>query len=182
MGALVALLAIASCGGVADDAAGPSRSSSSSVTSAPVGASQSPRAIPHCSLVPGARVSAVLGKPVSDEAEYGAIFVLPSLPQIKAKACSFTLTGEKGVVAVSIRAADHDVDAIFSRLASFTTPGLSSIEARAPATSAYWQSIGSTLWLRAGDRLAVAVELITDQPSATLQSRAMQIGLAVLAH
>jgi hypothetical protein len=140
------------------------------------------RSIPHCSLVTGARVSAALGKPVMADFQYRAVFALPSLHQIKATACTFSLTGDKGVTVVDVRVADHDVDAMIERLASFTTPGLSQIEAPAPATGAYWQSVGSTLWLRAGDRLVVAVELVTDQPTATLQSRAMQIGLAVLGH
>jgi hypothetical protein len=51
----------------------------------------------------------------------------------------------------------------------------------APATEAFWQSIGSTLWAAAGDKRAVCVELVSDRTDPRYQSLALQLALDVLA-
>lgn len=147
-------------------------------------ASASPAPLPDlCTPAVRAAAAAELKVTVPAARTTESVLSLPGIETLDALQCVLRPAGTTPVQAIVIRSRALDADVVFRTLDRFDTPGLEKLDgatATSPDGGAYWQNVGTTLWLRAGDRV-LTVQIVTDHEAAPgLPGLARRVGVAVL--
>lgn len=120
-----------------------------------------------CGLVSNAYIEEASATPVHRSFQSESSFALPGMNEVDAERCDFEFVRGERLYVVTVRMASTKAESLLAALERVDSAALRPVEAGVfptTAIAAYWQSVGTTMWVRSGDRF-VGVEVVAEAPT-----------------
>ena len=120
-----------------------------------------------CALVAAAQVAEAAATPLHAAFQTDTSFSLPGMKEVEAERCDFEFVRGERLHVVTIRVARTKANALLAALERIDSAALRPVEAGVfptTAVTAYWQTVGTTMWVRSGERF-ISIEVVAEAPT-----------------